>query len=100
MVAVGDDQQDQATNQTDPGDPKVQNNSEDYLLSDNDDSLDNEAPLELDHQDGTLGKCDSTGKRYVIPMLRGSGNPSALPRDTALPPSRAQELRESSGSSS
>ena len=41
----------------DPGDSEVRTNSEDSLLSENDDSSDNEAPLEL----------DCTGKRYVIP---------------------------------
>ena len=35
---VGDDLQDQATSQIDPGDPKVHTNSEDSLLSENDDS--------------------------------------------------------------
>ena len=87
---VGDDQQDQAISQIDPDDSAVRTNSEDSLLSENDDSSDKEAPLEL----------DGTGKRYVIPMLRGPDDPGVLPRDTALPPTRAQELRESSGSSS
>ena len=59
------------------------------MLSEIDDSSDNEAPLEL----------DGTGKRYVIPMLRGPDDPGVLPRDTALPPTRVEELRESSGSS-
>ena len=60
----------------------------------------NEAPFELDYQDGTLGKCDSTGKRYGIPMPRGPGDTGDLPQDTSLPPTRAQELRDSSGFSS
>ena len=90
LVVVGDDQQDQAISRIDPGDSAVRTNSEDSLMSENDDSSDKEAPLEL----------DGTGKRYVIPMLRGPDDPGVLPRDTALPPTRAQELRESSGSSS
>ena len=90
LVVVGDDQQDQVISQIDPGDSAVRTNSEDSLLSENDDSSDKEAPLEL----------DGTGKRYVIPMLRGPDDPGVLPRETALPPTRAQELRESSGSSS
>ena len=90
LVVVGDDQQDQAISQIDPGDSAVRTNSEDSLLSENDDSSDKEAPLEL----------DGTGKRYIIPMLRGPDDPGVLPWDTALPPTRGQELRESSGSSS
>ena len=90
FVVVGDDQQDQAISQIDPGDSRVRTNSEDSLLSENDDSSDREAPLEL----------DGTGKRYIIPMLRGPDDPGVLPRDTALPPTRAQELRETSGSPS
>ena len=90
LVVVGDDQQDQVISQIDPGDSAVRTNSEDSLLSENDDSSDKEAPLEL----------DGTGKRYVIPMLRGPDDPGVLPQDAALPPTRAQELRESSGSSS
>ena len=88
LVVVGDDQQDQAISQIDPGDTAVRTNSEDSLLSENDDSSDKEAPLELDH----LWSGDGTGKRYVIPMLCGPDDPGVLPRDTALPPNRAQEL--------
>ena len=80
--------------------PKVHTNSEDSLLSENDDSSDNEAPLELDHQDNTLGKYDGTDKRYVITMPRGPDHPGVYPRNTALPLTRAQEFCESSGSSS
>ena len=68
FVVVGDDQQDQAISQIDPGDSAVHTNSEDSLLSENDDSSDKEAPLEL----------DGTGKRYIIPMLRGPDDPGVL----------------------
>ena len=70
--------------------------SEDSLLSEIDDSLDSESPLDLDQ----LKSGDGTGKHYVIPMLRNPDDPDVLTRDTALPPTRAQELSESSGSSS
>ena len=49
------------------------------MLSENDDSSENEAPLALDYQDDTLGKCDGTGKRYVISMFRGPGDTGDLP---------------------
>ena len=62
------------------------------MLSENADSLDNEAPLELDHRDDILGKCDGTDKRYVITMRRGPDDPGVVTRNTALPSTRAQEL--------
>ena len=93
---VGDDQQHQAISQIDPRDTIVHTSSENSLLSEIDDSSDNEAPLKLDN----LWSVGGIGKRYVIPMLCCPDDPGVLPRDTALPPTRAQELREFSGPSS